>query len=611
MTSKVSSNGERYTDNPDDATAATTKINDDDDMPARLRRQQQKMTMGEEQGVEMVPSSGMEMMPLAQNSDSEMEYFDDEDEPGTLYGGGLEDDDGHPFHQQPRSETLPDWLEDFLFPPSLPRSCQLLRPENIAVPACYLLVGLLLGLSSPLINAYPLDLGATEAQQTSISAIRSLPASFKLIFGFLSDSTPLFGYRRKSYMLLGWVVCSASYFALILGSNLSMELGPSGCNAKSQLDQADAIVPDDAPSMAYLSLCALCAGMGLWFSDVMGDSIVAEKAKLEPPDQRGSIQSSCYSYRFFGSMIAVPMGTYLYSSVGPFSVVLLLALLPLSIIPFILRLEETKDVAVAPIKEQCQEIYNTVCSRAVWQPLGFVYLYNILQVGNSAWKQFLRTNLGFSACQLNMLLITAYILLYMGVLTYKYYMINWSWRTVYITTTLLNGVFSGLQVLLILGITFGLSPFLFAFGDDVFSDFLAGVQFLPTTILMVHLCPAGSEGASYAMFTTVNNSALALATAFSTMLLSIWDVSKEALENNDLQGLINLTVLTTSIQVSGVFFVFLLPAYKEDLERLRQTKLGTSHVGGTIFLLITLGSIAYAISVGLLNIVLPGWMDES
>ena len=74
--------------------------------------------------------------------------------------------------------------------------------------------------------------------------------------------------------------------------------------------------------------------------------------------------------------------------------------------------------------------------------------------------------------------MSAYLLLYAGVLTYKYYMINWSWRKVYIVTTLLNGLFSVLQVLLIYGITFGLSPFLFAFGDDAFADFLAGVQFL-------------------------------------------------------------------------------------------------------------------------------------
>jgi len=95
------------------------------------------------------------------------------------------------------------------------------------------------------------------------------------------------------------------------------------------------------------------------------------------------------------------------------------------------------------------------------------------------------------------------------------------------------------------------------------------------------------------------------------MLLGIWDVSKTALENGKLQGLIKLTCLTTAIQVSGVLFVGLLPEYKEDLERLKTTKLGTSAIGGTIFLLITLGSICYAIFVGLMNIIAPGWMGES
>jgi hypothetical protein len=113
------------------------------------------------------------------------------------------------------------------------------------------------------------------------------------------------------------------------------------------------------------------------------------------------------------------------------------------------------------------------------------------------------------------------------------------------------------------------------------------------------------------MFTTVNNSAGTVSVAFSTMLLRIWDVSKQALENHELQGLVNLTYLTTALQVSGILFVFLLPEYKEDLERLKTAKAGTSKIGGVIFLTITLSSIAYAISVGVLNIIAPGWMGES
>ena len=95
------------------------------------------------------------------------------------------------------------------------------------------------------------------------------------------------------------------------------------------------------------------------------------------------------------------------------------------------------------------------------------------------------------------------------------------------------------------------------------------------------------------------------------MLLGVWDVSKSALVNEEFQGLIKLTYLTTAIQVSGVLFVGLLPEYKEDLEHMKTMRGGSSKVGGAIFIFITFSSIAYAISVGLLNIIAPGWMGES
>lgn len=187
------------------------------------------------------------------------------------------DDNGHfaPSSKVPLSDTLEghessdDWkqqLEDFLFPPHLPRSCQLLRPENIAVPMCYLLVGLLQGLSSPLVNVFPLDLGATPAQQTSISAIRSLPASFKLLFGFMSDNLPVLGYRRKPYMFFGWFLASLSLFLLLSGSNLNVESRGAGCFVTDldAVEDNDDRIPDDAPSIGFFSICLFGFGMGFW-----------------------------------------------------------------------------------------------------------------------------------------------------------------------------------------------------------------------------------------------------------------------------------------------------------------------------------------------------------
>lgn len=121
----------------------------------------------------------------------------------------------------------------------------------------------------------------------------------------------------------------------------------------------------------------------------------------------------------------------------------------------------------------------------------------------------------------------------------------------------------------------------------------------------------GSEGASYAMFTTVHNSALNLSGMISTQLLRIWDVSKEALGSGELTGMVNLTVLTSCLQISGIFFVGLLPRTKDDLFQLQEKGFGSSKVGGAIFLAITFLSIIYAIVVGVMNVVSPGWMGES
>lgn len=503
------------------------------------------------------------------------------------------------------AQFLPKHIVDKLYPTNVPRAVQLLRKENIAVPACYLCVGLLQGLSGPFINVYPRFLEATEAQQATISSIRSLPASFKLIFGFFSDNVPFLGYRRKAYMFIGWAMSSAAMFVLLFMSNLER------VEQQDNDGNTSFVPPEDAPSIGLLSLSLLVFGIGFWFADVMGDSIVAEKAKLEPEHTRGHLQSTCYACRFFGLMIAAPVSTYLYSTFGPKLIVTLMCITPCAMLIPIFNLYEIRYAEIKSTRDQCNEIWNTVCSRAVWQPMGFVYIYNCLQVGNQAWREFLMSVLLFTEFQMNTLLIVAYVLLYVGVMAYKYYFIRFSWRTIYVGTTILNGFLSLLQVLLIEGITFGLSPFVFALGDDIFADFIAGVQFLPTTIMMVHLCPSGTEGSSYAMFTTVNNCAGGVAYAISTMLLGIWDVSKETMLSGDFSGMTKLTLLTTALQTAGIFFVKLLPNTKEELAGLHSGKFSGSKIGGFIFLSVVILSVLYAIGVSLLTIAFPGLLGES
>jgi len=67
------------------------------------------------------------------------------------------------------------------------------------------MVDLVEGMIYPLINVHPLDLGAKEAQQTTLSSLKSLPFCVKIVWGFLSDAVPILGYGRRPYMILGWL----------------------------------------------------------------------------------------------------------------------------------------------------------------------------------------------------------------------------------------------------------------------------------------------------------------------------------------------------------------------------------------------------------------------
>ncbi|KAM0892698.1 hypothetical protein ACQ4PT_025584 [Festuca glaucescens] len=77
-----------------------------------------------------------------------------------------------------------------------------LSPDNMAVAIVYFVQGVL-GLARLAVSFYLKDdLHLDPAETAVISGFSSLPWLIKPIYGFISDSIPLFGYRRRSYLIL-------------------------------------------------------------------------------------------------------------------------------------------------------------------------------------------------------------------------------------------------------------------------------------------------------------------------------------------------------------------------------------------------------------------------
>ncbi|KAG9401086.1 hypothetical protein AC1031_009846 [Aphanomyces cochlioides] len=77
----------------------------------------------------------------------------------------------------------------------------------MALFAQYAAIGVVLSmlpaLQYPIFNNY---LKLEGYQTASYGQLVTLGWSFKVFFGMLSDCCPIFGYRRKSWMLIGWTV---------------------------------------------------------------------------------------------------------------------------------------------------------------------------------------------------------------------------------------------------------------------------------------------------------------------------------------------------------------------------------------------------------------------
>ncbi|CAM9654840.1 unnamed protein product, partial [Ectocarpus sp. 12 AP-2014] len=89
--------------------------------------------------------------------------------------------------------------------------------HHAAIPISYFCVGFLGSFVANPLNIYIVQtLNAQPSQQNTLVVLMTVPWSFKLIYGFLSDVCPIVGLRRKPYLAFGYLLSSFCYLVLAL-----------------------------------------------------------------------------------------------------------------------------------------------------------------------------------------------------------------------------------------------------------------------------------------------------------------------------------------------------------------------------------------------------------
>lgn len=156
---------------------------------------------------------------------------------------------------------------------------------------------------------------------------------------------------------------------------------------------------------------------GLLLADVMTDTMCVERGKLESDALRGSLQTLGYTSRSVGMILGSVLGTILYNKdtwgwgLTIAQIYLLNGLLPLIMIaPTYGPLVELSAGTELNIRNQLRDVWRTLQLRAVWRPIAFIYIYNVMQIPNSAWTNYLILGLDFTDFEIGILSISGAVM---------------------------------------------------------------------------------------------------------------------------------------------------------------------------------------------------------
>ncbi len=235
------------------------------------------------------------------------------------------------------------------------------------------------------------DQGLTADQVASFFLLASIPWFIKPVYGLVSDFVPLFGRRRKSYLLL-----TSSLASLMgLSAGLSTE-----------------------HTYWHLVLLYTLMGFGLAFTDVLADALMVENGK--PRGLTGAFQSVQWAFVTCASILVGFLGGHFAEHRDLHAAFVVAAAFPLVIVAmtiFFVHDAPTKLDALA-FRETWAAVREGLGHRPVWLVAAFIFLFNFSPSFGPAFLYYETDVLGFSQRYIGMLGSVAAVASVIGALLY-------------------------------------------------------------------------------------------------------------------------------------------------------------------------------------------------
>ena len=411
-------------------------------------------------------------------------------------------------------------------------------PELLAILLVYAVQGIL-GISRLAVSFFLKDeLALSPAEVAALMGIAALPWVIKPVFGFISDGLPIFGYRRRPYLILSGLLGVGAWLSL-----------------------AYLVHTTTAATIAIV-----ITSLSVAVSDVIVDSLIVERARDESVGKAGSLQALCWGASAVGGLLTAYFSGLLLEHFSTRTVFAFTAAFPLLVSAAAAWIAEEPVAAggarQAIVKEQIRQLWQALTQKAIWMPTLFLFIWQCTPTAESAFFYFSTNELGFTPEFLGRVRLVTSLASLLGVWLFQRFLKTIPFRQIFIWTTLFSSLL-GLTALLLVthtNRTLGIDDHWFALGDSLILTVMGQLTFMPVLVLAARLCPPGIEATLFALLMSVLNFSGLVSKeggAILTHLLGVTDTNFDKLW---------LLVLITNIgSMLPLFFINLLPNEEPQL----------------------------------------------
>ncbi|KAF1330513.1 Transmembrane protein, partial [Globisporangium splendens] len=489
--------------------------------------------------------------------------------------------------------------------------------ENIGLLAQYAAIGVvygsLYGVIYPFLNNY---LRMTGTQTASVSALLALPWTWKFFFGIVSDCFPIFGYRRRPYMVLGWFLAFAACFVMAV-----VPIGDPkyGDPALAYIPVADltpeqvAMINNDAPDagVKYILLLVL-ANMGCVIATTASDGILVDLAQREPESVRGSAQTMTYIVQDLFQCLSTGMvgfglnsadyGGSFSSAMGYNAVMGVCAFFAFAIIPISWYYMTEEKAERQSFRAYMVVIYDLIQQRVVYQIIAFRFFRNLFSWFSvtasypiqSLWARVTPVNSSTSSV-LGLLVASA------SMYATKKYGLNWSWRSMLVITQIAVIAIDAIPTFLTIWDVYRAQWFWL--GGPLVENLPSSIGYVISTYAVIEIIEVGNEAAVFGLVTTVSTLASPFSTVVSKNVCANFDIDYAFLQVDDTYVRNQVTyayIVGYGFKLFSLVFVLLLPRQKAETQELKRTG-GKSKLLGDLTIVYTVFAFCWSLMTNLMT----------